>query len=265
MPKKTKLMAILNVTPDSFYEKSRTYNSLSALKKGLTMEAEGADILDIGGFSSRPGSLPVDEEEELLRVIPPIQALIQEVKIPLSIDTTNPKVAAKALKEGCSYINDINGFINPEMRQVAKDTTGPLIVMHMQGSPLTMQNNPSYPEGIIKHLKQWFESRVNLMMKEGISKNRIILDPGIGFGKTVEHNFQILKSLQEIKNLGFPVLIGLSRKSFMGKILGKTSEELLYASLALDSLAILAKVDIIRVHDVKEHRDVIDILQPTFG
>lgn len=265
MFKKPKLMAILNVTPDSFYEKSRTYNSVSALKRGMLIEAEGADIIDIGGFSSRPGSLPVTEEEELSRVIPPLKALKQEVKIPLSIDTINPRVAAKALAAGCTYINDISGFSNPEMRKVAKDSAGPLIVMHMQGTPLTMQNNPFYPEGIIPHLKQWFEERVELLVKEGIAQNRIILDPGIGFGKTIDHNLQILKSLAELKQLGFPLLMGLSRKSFISNLLKKTSEELLYATLALNTAALLAKVDIIRVHDVKEHRDVIDILHATFG
>jgi dihydropteroate synthase len=260
MVKKTKLMGILNITPDSFYEKSRAYNTLSAIKKGFLLAAEGADILDIGGFSSRPGSLPVDEDEEIKRVLPVIIGLRQEIRIPLSIDTVNPKVAFQAMKAGCQYLNDISGFSNPEMRKVAKDFSCPIIVMHMQGTPFNMQNNPSYPEGIISHLKNWFEDRVELLLKEGISKNRIILDPGIGFGKSVEHNIQILKSISQIKSLGFPLLIGLSRKSFMSKILGKTTDELLYATLAVDAFVVLSKTEIIRVHDVKEHRDLIDIL-----
>jgi dihydropteroate synthase len=265
MFKKTKLMAILNVTPDSFYEKSRTFTSLSAIKRGQLIEAEGADIIDIGGFSSRPGSLPVDEQEELTRVIPVISALKNEVKIPLSIDTMNPIVAAKAIDAGCSYINDITGFNDPEMRKVAKNSSGPLVVMHMQGEPLTMQQNPFYPEGIIPYLKNWFEQRIELLLKDGIAKNRIILDPGIGFGKTVEHNIQILKSLDILKSIGFPLLVGLSRKSFISKIIGKPNNELLYATLGLNAVLTFAKVDIIRVHDVKEHRDIIDILHANFG
>jgi dihydropteroate synthase len=265
MFKKTKLMGILNVTPDSFYEKSRTFTSFSAIKRGQLIEAEGADIIDIGGFSSRPGSLPVDEQEELQRIIPVIRALKNEVKIPLSVDTMNPVVAAKAIDAGCTYINDISGFKHPEMRKVAKNSSGPLILMHMQGQPLTMQQNPNYPEGIIPHLKNWFEAQVELLLKEGIANNRIILDPGIGFGKTLEHNIEIIKSLDILKSIGFPLLVGLSRKSFMTKILGKPNDELLYATLGLNAILTLAKVDIIRVHDVKEHRDIIDIIHANFG
>lgn len=259
MSKITKLMGILNVTPDSFYERSRAYSSLSAIKRGILLATEGADIIDIGGSSSRPGSIPLPENEELRRVIPVISALRHELKTPLSIDTHNPRVAEQALKVGCQYINDISGFEDPDMRALAVSFAKPIIVMHMQGSTKTMQQNPVYKEGVVNHLLAWFEKRVELLLKEGVTKNHIILDPGIGFGKSLQHNLEIIRNLSKIKALGFPVLLGLSRKSFMGKILNKEAEELLSATLTLNTLAIQQKVDIIRVHDVKEHRDLIDI------
>lgn len=265
MGKKPKLMGILNITPDSFYEKSRAYSTLSAIKRGILLEAEGADIIDIGGFSSRPGAEIVSEEEEIKRVIPVILALKQEVKIPLSIDTMNPKVAAMALDSGCSYINDISGFSDSAMISTAKQTQANLILMHMQGIPKTMQINPHYPEGIIPHLINFFQKRIETLLKAGILENRIIIDPGVGFGKLPEHNIQILKSIDTFKSLGFPVLIGLSRKSFISKLIGKPCEELLFATIALNAAMITRKVDIIRVHDVKEHRDVIDILHTHVG
>lgn len=258
-------MGILNITPDSFYEKSRAYSTLSAIKRGILLEAEGADIIDIGGVSTRPGALAVDENDELERVLPTIVALKQELRIPISIDTMSPKVAKAALDAGATYINDISGFSHPTMRKIAAEAHCPIIVMHMQGLPQIMQNDPVYEEGVVSHLTHWFEERVNLLLQEGIAKQRIILDPGIGFGKTVEHNIEIMRSLFHFKSLGFPLLLGISRKSFMSKILGKSADDLLSATIALNSAAILSKVDIIRVHDVKEHRDIIDILEVNFG
>lgn len=255
----TKLMGILNVTPDSFFERSRAYSHLSAIKRGILLATEGADIIDIGGMSSRPGAEEIPENEELRRTIPVISALKQEIKVPLSIDTYRPRIAKEAVAAGCSIINDITGFADAEMRRIAASSSCTLVVMHMQGTPRSMQHNPTYREGVVPHLMQFFEKRLALLLKEGIAEKRIVIDPGIGFGKSLQHNLDILKNLSQFKALGFPILIGLSRKSLISKILNKPTEELLPATLALNALAMAQKVDILRVHDVKEHRDLIDI------
>lgn len=257
---KTQLMAILNVTPDSFYSSSRAGTLDSAVSKVRQLVAQGADIVDIGGESSRPGAQPVSQEEELARVIPLIRALKGEISVPISIDTVKPAVAQAAAVEGARLLNDISGFRDPAMVAVAGEYGMDMCVMHMQGTPETMQLNPTYRGGIIPELIEWFEKRVEMLLKQGIDKRRIILDPGIGFGKTVADNLEILHNLPRLKSLGFPVLFGASRKSFLGKILSKPTEELLPATLAVNALAVASGVDFIRVHDVEEHRDLIDVL-----
>lgn len=259
--KKSQLMGILNVTPDSFFEASRSQSHQKALSYAQRLYKEGADLIDIGGESTRPGALPVSEEEELLRVIPIIQELKKQLPIPLSIDTMKPHVALKAVQTGADWINDVSGFTNPKMRDVAKATKARLCIMHMQGSPRTMQNKPHYPKGVVEDVIRWLEKQANLLIRSGIDEKRIVIDPGIGFGKTVADNIQILQTLGRFKSLGFPLLLGVSRKSFMGKILNKTAEELLAATLVVNTLAIRDAVDFIRVHDVKEHRDAIDLMQ----
>lgn len=257
---KTKIMGILNVTPDSYYENNRFLHIERAAAFALQMEAEGADILDIGGESSRPGANPVSEQEELERVIPVIELIQGKINIPISIDTIKPSVAIAAIKAGASFINDISGFENPEMIEVAIGNDLNICVMHMQGTPQTMQIKPHYEVGIIPHLLQWFETKVNSLIRLGIKSEKIIIDPGIGFGKTVADNLEIIHNLPQLKRLGFPVLLGSSRKSFLSKILNKPTRELLAATLAINTLAIASQVDIIRVHDVKEHRDVADTI-----
>jgi dihydropteroate synthase len=256
----TKLMGILNVTPDSCVDKGRWFDPSTAIQRGIQICQEGADLLDIGGESTRPGAQPVSEAEELERVIPVIKALKQEITIPISVDTMKAKVAEAALEAGASFINDVSGFGDPAMRQVAANSNCSICVMHMHENPTTMQLNPVYPQGIIPFLIAWFKKRIDLLIDHGIDEKNILLDPGIGFGKTIADNVEIVQNLHEIKALGFPVLIGLSRKSFLGKIVNKTYPDLLPVSLAINTLAILAKIDIIRVHDVSEHRDVIDLL-----
>ena len=257
---KTKIMGILNVTPDSCYDGGR-YNTLErALVHAVQMEEEGADLIDIGGESTRPGAEPVSVEEELARVVPVIEALRDNLSTPLSIDTMKPEVAEKALSLGVSLLNDVTGFQNPTMRQVAAQSDADLCVMHMQGEPRSMQDNPHYPEGIIPHLLDWFEQRLEELQCDGISSDRIILDPGIGFGKTVAHNVEILQNLPKIKGLACRLLIGLSRKSFMMKITGKGREALLPPTLALNGLLMMQEVDFIRVHDVQEHRLCMEVL-----
>lgn len=253
-------MAILNVTPDSCYDQGRWFDPDVAVKRGIEIWKEGADWIDIGGESTRPGASPVSEEEEKRRVLPVIRALKQEVPIPISIDTMKPGVAEAAIEAGASLINDVTGMEDPEMRAAAASSRLPVCVMHMLGTPATMQVNPHYPNGIIPSLLDWFRRKIALLLDDGIAENQIILDPGIGFGKTVADNIEIVQNLHQIKALGFPVLIGLSRKSFLGKIIGKTYPDLLPVSLAANTLAIQAGVDFIRVHDVGEHRDIIDLM-----
>lgn len=253
------IMGILNTTPDSFFEGSR-FQDQAAIERGLQLFHHGADILDVGGESSRPGADPVDLDTELQRVIPVISALKKQLNIPISIDTIKPKVAEAAIKAGATLINDVSGFANPEMIGVAVDTQVEICLMHTQGNPKTMQINPQYSEGIIPHLLQWFERKIDSLIAAGIPPEKIILDPGIGFGKTVDHNVEILHNICQLKTLGFPVLFGASRKSFLSKILDKPASELLAATIAANTIALLSGTDIIRVHDVLEHRDVINFL-----
>jgi dihydropteroate synthase len=171
-----------------------------------------------------------------------------------------PRVAKTALQAGASMINDISGFRNPDMVEVAATSNCDICVMHMKGTPETMQQNPYYEEGIIPYLLNWFEMKVNELTRLGIKENRIILDPGIGFGKTVDDNFEIIHNVPRLKKIGFPVMIGISRKSFMAKTLNKPCDDLLPSTIAINTVAIISQVDIIRVHDVKEHRDAITVL-----
>ncbi|EFB41157.1 MULTISPECIES: dihydropteroate synthase [Parachlamydia] len=258
---KAKLMGILNVTPDSFFDGGRYKDTEKAIARGLQMEHDGADILDIGGESTRPGSLSVSEEEELARVVPVIQALRLQTKCVLSIDTMKPLIAAAAIEAGASLINDVGGFGIPLMREIAASFDVDVCVMHMQGEPRTMQQNPVYKEGVVPHLMHWFEYRVNELKKNGVKEERIILDPGIGFGKTVDDNLQIIQNLSLFKSMGFRVLLGASRKSFLSKIVNKSSADVLSETIAVNVIGLQQGVDIIRVHDVKEHRGVIDLME----
>ncbi|HRD56375.1 MAG TPA: dihydropteroate synthase [Parachlamydiaceae bacterium] len=256
--KKTQLMGILNVTPDSFYESFTDINE--AVLRGIQIYEEGADILDVGGESTRPGAEEVSEAEELKRVIPVILKLKEKIKIPISIDTMKPKVALEAIKAGASYINDVSGFSNPLMAELAASSGQKMIVMHMQGTPKTMQNKPKYQNGILDELLNFFEERIKFLIGKGVKKEQIILDPGIGFGKSIADNLKIIHNLAVIKAVGFPLLLGISRKSFMGKILEKPKELLLPATISLNSIALLSGIDIVRVHDIKEHRMAIDLV-----
>lgn len=253
----TRIMAILNVTPDSFYDGGRYLNYDQALEQAERLIAEGADLLDIGGESTRPGAAPVSEAEELERVVPLIKAL--QSRIPLSIDTTKVRVAEKALEAGATLINDISGFRDPAMQRLAAEAKVDICLMHMQGTPQTMQLDPHYPGGIISHLLQFFDRQVEQLVASGVGLERIILDPGIGFGKTVADNLQIIQNLPIIKDKGLKVLLGVSRKSFLQRILERPASEMLAATLMVNSLAIQAGVDFLRVHDVRPHRDLIQI------
>ncbi|NGX42948.1 MAG: Dihydropteroate synthase [Chlamydiae bacterium] len=262
--RKPQIMGILNVTPDSFYDRSRCFETDKAIEHGIRMFQEGADLIDIGGESTRPGAPPVSEEEEMARVIPVIKALKKQIPIPISIDTQKPRIAETAIQEGASILNDVSGFHDPKMIEVAAKRSVKICVMHMKGSPRTMQEDPHYEEGILNHLLLWMEERAKTLIEAGVQEKNIIFDPGIGFGKTVEHNLEILHNLQKFKAMGFPILLGLSRKSFMGKIVNKPSQDLLPTTIAMNTVALMANVDIIRIHDVAEHRHVVDVLERYF-
>ena len=257
------IMGILNITPDSFYDGGKYFeNEISALDKAKEMIKKGASIIDIGGESSRPFATPVKEKEEIKRVIPIIRSLKDKIDdFFISIDTVKPIVARKALESGADMINDISGFENPEMIDIAKSFDCYICCMHMQKNPKNMQKNPYYKKPIIEYLLKWFEKRTDKLILKGIKKDKIIIDPGIGFGKNIDHNIEIISNLQKFKKLGFRVLIVASRKSFLSKILDKPKEKLLLATTISHMIALLNGADIIRVHDIEEHKDMIKILK----
>ena len=258
----TQLMGILNVTPDSSSDQGRWFDQKQAIERGIEIYRQGADILDIGGESTRPHADPVSEEEELKRIIPVIKALKKEIPLPISVDTMKASVAEAALNAGATLINDVSGFRDPAMRRLAAESGVRICVMHMHETPRTMQNNPHYPGGIVPFLCDWFDKQIEILLCSGVKEENIILDPGFGFGKTIADNVEILHNLKKIKARGFPVLAGLSKKSFLGKIINKQSyAQLLPVSLIANTLAVLADVDIIRVHDVAEHHDMLLLMK----
>jgi dihydropteroate synthase len=248
----TKIMGIINVTPDSFYDGGKYNNTDDAVHRVIEMERCGASIIDIGGESTRPGSKAVSVEEELKRVIPVIKQSAGILKIPVSIDTTKSEVAEAALMNGASIINDISGMtFDKKMMPLAAKYGAAVVIMHIKGVPETMQDNPVY-ENIIEDVIDFFLERIDEANSFGISNEKIILDPGIGFGKSLKDNYLLLANIQILKELGFPVCIGLSRKSLIGKLYNDEQDRL-PATIALNAAAVLNGADIIRVHDVKEH------------
>jgi len=254
----TLIMGILNVTPDSFSDGGSYDTVEKAVARAKEMIAEGADVIDIGGESTRPGSEAVSVEEELTRVLPVVKRLKVEVKVPLSIDTMKPAVARECLKLGVSYLNDVTGLRDAEMLKVAAEFNCKVIIMHMQGMPKVMQENPHY-EDVVQEIKEYLLRQAEKAKKAGVKE--IILDPGIGFGKSVEDNLRIIKNLKEFTELGYPVLIGLSRKSFLGKITGLEVNERVEATIAADTIAVLNGAAIIRVHDVKEAKRALLVVE----
>jgi dihydropteroate synthase len=250
-PRPVLVMGIVNVTPDSFYDGGRYFGTEAAVRHALDLAAEGADILDIGGESTRPGAAPVSQEEELRRVLPVLEALAPQVTIPLSIDTVKPAVAAAAVRAGASIINDIGAHrTEPEMWEVAASTGAGYVAMHMQGTPATMQEHPEYHD-VAAEVDQFFAATLERLQRAGVRPEQTVLDVGIGFGKTVEHNLQLLAALRQFKRWRRPLLLGVSRKSFIGKLLGAEPQERLPGSLACACWAALQGVEIIRAHDVR--------------
>lgn len=249
-------MGIINVTPDSFSDGGLFFDPDRAIEYGLKLESEGADIIDIGGESTRPGSIPVSAEDEIKRVIPVIKGLSAHVKIPISIDTYKSKVAELAVKAGALIINDVSALrFDQNMINVAKEYNTPVVLMHILGTPHDMQRNPVYRD-VVHEVYDFLKERIEYAEKYGMKRDNIILDPGIGFGKRLKDNLSLIKHLDVFSSLRCPVLIGPSRKSFIGEILDVPVEERGYGTAAVTALAITRGANIIRVHDVKAMKQV---------
>jgi dihydropteroate synthase len=269
-----RLMGIVNVTPDSFSDGGLFLEADVAVKHGLSLVAEGADIVDVGGESTRPGAEPVSVEDELRRVLPVIEGLAAAATdTQISIDTSKSVVAAAALGAGASLVNDVSAFrADPEMAGLVADGGAECCLMHMLGEPRTMQRDPRY-EDVVDEVKRFLEERLAFAVGEGVREERVMLDPGIGFGKTVEHNLQLLRRLDELLTLGRPIVIGTSRKSFLGRIAaaakGQTSpqdaEHRLPGTLASNVLAYERGASVFRVHDVAPVRDALAVAAATLG
>ncbi|MFC2111483.1 dihydropteroate synthase [Bacteroidota bacterium] len=253
------LMGILNITPDSFYDGGNYIEEENWISQTRKMLSEGADIIDIGAVSTRPGSIDISEEEELQRLIPVIQSLKKEFPdIIISVDTYRSNVARQVVKEGASIINDISaGTFDEQMIQTIVELNVPYIIMHIKGTPENMQQNPVY-EDIIKEIILFLSIQINKCKKAGI--NDLIIDPGFGFGKTVEHNYQILKNLEMFKIFELPILVGISRKSMINKILEIKPNDALNGTTSLNTIALMKGADILRVHDLKQASETIKIV-----
>ncbi len=253
---RTLVMGIVNVTPDSF-SGDGVPDADAAVRRAWRLVEDGADIVDIGGESTRPGSQPVPADEEMRRVLPVIERLrAQNFPVPISVDTYKPEVAAQALGAGACIVNDIFGLRQPGMLELVAERRPVVVIMHMQGTPQTMQLNPTYTD-CVGEIAEFLRQQAEAAQRAGLPKDRIIVDPGIGFGKTVEHNLEILRRLRELKALGYPVLIGTSRKSFIGKVLGiEVPAERIWGTAATVALAIANGADLVRVHDVREMAQV---------
>ncbi|MDD4902983.1 MAG: dihydropteroate synthase [Candidatus Bipolaricaulis sp.] len=252
------VVGILNATPDSFFERSRAPSPSAAVERALRMVEDGADIIDVGGESSRPGSAPVPEEEETARVIPILEGIRRRTDVLLSVDTTKAAVAAEALRAGASMVNDISALrFDPEMAAVVADREAFVVLMHMQGTPGTMQADPVY-EDVVSEVHTFLGKRIVAATSAGVRRDRIVIDPGIGFGKRLAHNLELLRNIERFTDLGPPVLVGASRKSFLGEILGLPVEERLEGTLAVHAVAVARGADLIRVHDIKEGRRAAD-------
>ncbi len=255
------IMGILNVTPDSFSDGGQFLSADKAVDHGLQMLTEGAAIIDIGPESTRLGSQPVEPAEQIRRAVPVIEALRKQTDAPISIDTAHPDVAAAALTAGASIINDVTALSNPQMAALAAARQVPVVLMHAQGTPATMQHNPHYAD-VVAEVKAWLLEQAAVAEQAGIPKERIILDPGIGigFGKTTDHNLTLLNHLDVLTAAGFRVLVGTSRKRFIGQLTGKdTPADRLYGTAATVALAIAKGASIVRVHDVAQMADVVKV------
>ena len=249
---RTYVMGVLNVTPDSFSDGGKFLNEDATVSRGIKMVENGADIIDIGGESTRPGAKPVGAEEELKRVVPVVEKLAAKIDKPISVDTYKSEVARRALDAGAALVNDISALrMDDDMAPLLAERDAPVILMHMRGTPQNMQENPTY-KSVMGEIISFLRERLQLARSKGIKMENILVDPGIGFGKTVQHNLEILRKLVELKSLGCPVVVGTSRKSFIGHTLDLPVEERLEGTAATVALSAANGANIVRVHDVKE-------------
>jgi len=253
------VMGIINITPDSFSDGGKFSTVELAVQHGLQLIAEGADILDIGGESTRPGATPVGLDEELSRVIPVITALSKVSTVPLSIDTYKPAVMQAAITAGADIVNDVRALQEPGALQVVANSKVGVCLMHMQGTPQTMQLDPVYRD-VVAEVRQFLLDRQNIVMAHGIDKQRLLLDPGFGFGKRTVHNITLLQNLASLMDIGTPLLVGLSRKAVLGAITGGDEHQRLYAGLATAVICAMQGAHIIRVHDVKASVDALKVV-----
>ncbi len=254
------IMGILNVTPDSFFDGGAYLSEESIVKRVNTMEYEGAKIIDIGGYSTRPEAVEISEEEELLRVLPIIKLIHSNFPdIPISIDTFRSKVAEKAIEVGAHMINDISGgSLDEKMFDCVARLKVPYVLTHIKGTPQNMQENPIY-DNVVEEVLHYFEEKVNQLNALGISN--IVLDPGFGFGKTVEHNYELLNNLDTFKSFSLPIMAGISRKSMINKVINSTPDDALNGTTSLNTIALMKGANILRVHDVKEANETIKLVQ----
>jgi len=257
LAKKPLIMGVVNITPDSFSDGGRFFGSKEAVSHARRLADEGADLIDIGGESTRPGAAPVSADEELQRVIPVLKDLTD---LPVSVDTRRPEVMRAALAAGASMINDVDALAAPGALEAVAGSDCAVCLMHKKGEPATMQRDPHYDD-VVREVKDFLKQRVDAAVAAGVAAARIVVDPGFGFGKTLEHNLELLARLGELSE--FPILAGLSRKSTVGKLTGRGVDQRLAGSLALALLALQHGATILRVHDVKETRDVIAVWQAT--
>jgi dihydropteroate synthase len=256
-----KLMGIVNVTPDSFSDGGRFASVATAVEHALRLEDEGCDILDIGGESTRPYSDPVAVDEELDRVIPVIEKLASRVSVPISIDTSKSRVAAAAIDCGAEIINDVTGLEgDPAMLQIALATRAGVCAMHMQGTPKTMQDNPQYDD-VVQDILGYLRARRDQLSGSGIEQRRICLDPGIGFGKTHEHNLRLLRNVESFHELNCPILVGHSRKGMIAKVIGDKEASRTAGTIGISLAMALKRIQVLRVHDVAENRHALQLFQ----
>ncbi|MET0064798.1 MAG: dihydropteroate synthase [Candidatus Thiodiazotropha sp.] len=256
-----RVMGILNITPDSFSDGGRYFNPDRALQQARLMVKQGAAIIDIGGESTRPGADPVSVEEELRRVVPLVELLSKQLPVPISVDTSKPQVMREAVAAGAGMINDVMALQSPGALQAVAQLGVPVCLMHMQGEPRTMQSAPRYDE-VVADVMAFLNDRVVACEQAGIPRERILVDPGFGFGKTLEHNLQLLRELERMQSLGLPLLVGLSRKSMIGALLGnRPVDQRLHGSLAAAVIAALKGAVLLRVHDVAETVDALEVVK----
>jgi dihydropteroate synthase len=259
-----RLMGILNVTPDSFSDGGKFLDARQAIDHGLRLEDEGADLLDIGGESTRPYADPVSTEDELRRIMPVVEGLVGRAAIPLSIDTSKPAVARAALEAGAEIVNDVTALSDPQMRQVVRELQPGLCAMHMRGTPQTMQNEPTYAD-VVREIGEYLQQRRDQLTADGVAVARVCLDPGIGFGKTTSHNLELLQNCWRFHALGCPLLVGFSRKGLIGKVLGDPDADRLAGGLGVASSLARQGVQILRVHEVAPYRQTLALYAASGG